>query len=75
MLVGGEAVEGLTADDYLYPLGSEGIVPEIDAQLTGAIVDLEDVLAAGDDISLAAAQNSGGSLNVTSKHLAVKRMW
>ena len=36
--VGGEAVEGLTADDYLYPLGSEGIVPEIDAQLTGAKV-------------------------------------
>ena len=36
--VGGEAVEGLTADDYLYPLGSEGIVPEIDARLTGAKV-------------------------------------
>lgn len=36
--VGGEAVEGLTADDYLYPVGSSGIVPEIDEQLTGAKV-------------------------------------
>ena len=36
--VDGEPVEGLTADDYLYPLGSEGIVPEIDARLTGAKV-------------------------------------
>jgi trigger factor len=36
--VEGEPVEGLTADDYLYPLGSEGIVPEIDARVTGAKV-------------------------------------
>ncbi len=36
--VDGEAVEGLTADDYLYPLGSGGIVPEIDEQLAGAKV-------------------------------------
>jgi len=36
--VAGEPVEGLTADDYLYPLGSEGIVPEIDAQVTGSKV-------------------------------------
>ena len=36
--VDGEPVEGLTADDYLYPLGSGGIVPEIDARLTAAKV-------------------------------------
>lgn len=36
--IDGEAVEGLTADDYLYPLGSGGIVPEIDEQLAGAKV-------------------------------------
>lgn len=34
----GEPVEGLTADDYLYPLGSGGIVPEIDTELIGAKV-------------------------------------
>lgn len=34
----GEPVDGLTADDYLYPLGSGGIVPEMDLQLAGAKV-------------------------------------
>ena len=32
----GEPVEGLTADDYLYLVGSGMIAPEFDAQLTGA---------------------------------------
>lgn len=32
----GEPLEGLTADDYLYPLGSGAIVPELDDELTGA---------------------------------------
>lgn len=32
-------------------------------------------LAAGDDVSIAAAQNSGGNLNVTSKMLGIKRLW
>jgi trigger factor len=34
--VDGEPVPGLTADDYLYPLGSGSVVPELDARLTGA---------------------------------------
>jgi trigger factor len=43
----GEPVEGLTADDYQYPVGSEGIVPELDAQLLGAKVgDILDFEAA-----------------------------
>ncbi|MBW3611325.1 MAG: trigger factor [Actinobacteria bacterium] len=36
--LGGEPVEGLTADDYLYEVGSEAIVPELDDQLRGAKV-------------------------------------
>ncbi|HUQ38887.1 MAG TPA: trigger factor [Acidimicrobiales bacterium] len=31
----GEAVPGLTADDYLYELGSGTVVPELDTQLAG----------------------------------------
>lgn len=34
----GEPVEGLTADDYLYKLGSGSVVPELDAELRGAKV-------------------------------------
>lgn len=33
---GGEAIEGLTADDYLYRVGSEMVVPELDSNLRGA---------------------------------------
>ncbi len=33
-----EPVEGLTADDYLYEVGSEAILPELDAELRGAKV-------------------------------------
>ncbi len=36
--LGGEPVEGLTADDYLYEVGSGSIVPELDEQLRGAKV-------------------------------------
>ncbi|MEA3020012.1 MAG: trigger factor [Actinomycetota bacterium] len=36
--VDGEPVEGLTADDYLYEVGSGSIVPEIDEHLRGAKV-------------------------------------
>ncbi len=36
--LGGEPVEGLTADDYLYEVGTESIVPELDQQLRGAKV-------------------------------------
>jgi len=32
----GEEVEGLTASDYSYPLGSGGLVPELDENLRGA---------------------------------------
>jgi trigger factor len=35
---GGEPLEGLTADDYLYQVGSGLIVPELDEQLRGAKV-------------------------------------
>lgn len=35
---GGEPQEGLTADDYLYEVGSGSIVPELDEQLTGGRV-------------------------------------
>jgi trigger factor len=35
---GGEQVEALSADDYLYEVGSAGIVPEVDEQLRGAKV-------------------------------------
>jgi trigger factor len=31
----GEEIDGLTAEDYLYELGSEAVVPEIDEQLRG----------------------------------------
>jgi len=34
--VDGEPLEGLTADDYLYELGSDGVVPELDEHLVGA---------------------------------------
>ncbi len=34
--VDGEPLEGLTADDYLYELGSDGVVPELDEHLRGA---------------------------------------
>jgi trigger factor len=34
----GEVVDGLTADDFLYEIGSEAVVPELDAQLTSAKV-------------------------------------
>jgi trigger factor len=40
---GGEPVEGLTADDYEYELGSNAVVPEIDQNLRGAKVG--DILA------------------------------
>lgn len=36
--VEGEPVEGLTADDYLYPLGSGSVVAELDEHLRGAKV-------------------------------------
>jgi trigger factor len=36
--VDGEPVPGLTADDYLYPVGSGSVVPELDARLMGAKV-------------------------------------
>ncbi len=36
--LGGEPVEGLTADDFLYEVGSEAIVPKLDEQLRGAKV-------------------------------------
>lgn len=36
--IDGEAVEGLTADDYLYELGSEAVVAELDEHLRGAKV-------------------------------------
>ena len=34
----GEAMAGLTADDYLYEVGSGSVVPELDEQLAGAKV-------------------------------------
>lgn len=34
----GEAVEGLTADDYSYRVGSGGLVPELDENLAGASI-------------------------------------
>jgi trigger factor len=36
--LGGDPVEGLTADDYLYEVGTEAIVPELDDELRGAKV-------------------------------------
>src|SRR5436190_4296846 len=33
--IGGEAVEGLTATDFLYRVGSDMVVPELDSQLHG----------------------------------------
>ena len=35
---GGEAMDGLTAEDYLYEVGSASVVPELDENLTGASV-------------------------------------
>lgn len=32
----GEAVEGMTAEDYVYELGSGTVIPELDAELSGA---------------------------------------
>ena len=37
--VEGESLPGLTADDYLYSVGSGGIVEEVDSQLEGASAD------------------------------------
>lgn len=34
----GEPIEGLTADDYLYELGSDAVLPELDEHLRGAKV-------------------------------------
>jgi trigger factor len=36
--VGGEPVEGLSVDDYLYEVGSGAVVPELDEHLVGAKV-------------------------------------
>tara|TARA_Y100000768_G_scaffold57991_1_gene38971 strand:+ start:231 stop:1724 length:1494 start_codon:yes stop_codon:yes gene_type:complete len=44
--VDGEALPGLTADDYLYSVGSGGIVEEVDEQLEGA--------QAGDELTFSA---------------------
>ncbi len=44
--VDGEALPGLTADDYLYSVGSGGIVEEVDEQLEGA--------QAGDELDFSA---------------------
>ena len=44
--VDGEALPGLTADDYLYSVGSGGIVEEVDNQLEGA--------SAGDELNFSA---------------------
>ncbi|MED5293018.1 MAG: trigger factor [Actinomycetota bacterium] len=44
--VDGEALPGLTADDYLYAVGSGGIVEEVDEQLEGA--------KAGDELDFSA---------------------
>ena len=41
--VDGESLPGLTADDYLYSVGSGGIVEEVDSQLEG--------VSAGDELS------------------------
>lgn len=43
---GGEPIEGLTADDYVYEIGSGAVVPEIDEHLTGA--------SAGDELEFTA---------------------
>ena len=45
--VDGEPLPGLTADDYLYAVGSGGIVEEVDEQLEGA--------AAGDELEFSAS--------------------
>ena len=45
--VDGEALPGLTADDYLYAVGSGGIVEEVDEQLEGA--------KAGDELEFSAS--------------------
>jgi trigger factor len=48
--VGGEAQPGLTADDYLYEVGSGSVVPELDEQLQGAKVgDILEFVAAHPD--------------------------
>ena len=44
----GEAVEGLTADDYLYEVGRGAIAPELDEQLRGAKTG--DILAFDADV-------------------------
>jgi trigger factor len=50
---GGEPLEGLTADDYLYQVGSGAIVPELDEQLLGAkpgdILEFEAAMPGDDD--------------------------
>ncbi len=44
---GGEPVSGLSADDYLYELGSASVVPELDEQLTGRNVGDIVIFSAG----------------------------
>jgi trigger factor len=51
---GEEAIDGLSADDFLYEVGSEAIVPELDAHLRGASV--------GDVLSFGAPIQSGDDM-------------
>lgn len=48
---GGEPLEGLTAEDYLYEVGSGAIVPELDENLRGAV--------AGDELTFDAEYPGG----------------
>ena len=51
--VDGEAVAGLTANDYLYEVGIGAVVPELDAHLIGAkagdAIEFEAAVAGGED--------------------------
>jgi len=51
----GEAVAALSADDYLYEVGSATLVPELDSQLTGAKV--------GDILQFEAAVDESGPVS------------
>jgi trigger factor len=51
----GEVIDGMTADDFLYEVGSEAILPELDDQLRGA--------SAGDALKFTASGPNGEEMH------------
>lgn len=66
----GEAVGGMTTDDFLYELGSATVLPELDTQLQGAKPG--DILAFDAELSDDSAPESAVSMRVLVKDVKAK---